>query len=55
MRLIAQALAPSAGALMIERIGPDATIGLLTTLALINVVLIGSVLMLYRAQRPTEC
>lgn len=52
--LIVQALAPSAGALMIERFGADATIGLLTGLALINVVLIGLVWLLYRAQRPTE-
>ena len=39
--LIVQALAPSAGALMIEASGSDATIGVLTLLALINVVLIG--------------
>jgi len=39
--LIVQALAPSAGALMIEARGPDATISVLTLLALINVVLIG--------------
>ncbi|HXZ45359.1 MAG TPA: MFS transporter, partial [Pseudolabrys sp.] len=39
--LIVQALAPSAGALMIEGRGADATIGVLTLLALINVVLIG--------------
>ena len=52
--LIVQALAPSAGALMIERFGADATIGLLTALASINVVLIGSVLFLYRAQRRTD-
>ncbi len=36
-----QALAPSAGALLIEASGADATIGVLTLLALINVVLIG--------------
>jgi hypothetical protein len=41
--LIVQALAPSAGALMIEAMGSDATIGVLTLLALINVVLIGVV------------
>ena len=41
--LIVQALAPSAGALMIEARGSDATIGVLTLLALINVVLIGVV------------
>jgi MFS family permease len=39
--LIVQALAPSAGALMTEARGADATIGALTLLALINVVLIG--------------
>ncbi|MGA8920539.1 MAG: MFS transporter, partial [Pseudolabrys sp.] len=39
--LIVQALAPSAGALLIETSGTDATIGVLTLLALINVVLIG--------------
>lgn len=39
--LIVQALAPSAGALLIEAHGADATIGLLTLLALVNVVLIG--------------
>jgi hypothetical protein len=39
--LIVQALAPSAGALAIEASGADATIGVLTVLALINVVLIG--------------
>jgi hypothetical protein len=38
--LIVQALAPSAGALMIEARGSDATIGILMLLALINVVLI---------------
>ena len=39
--LIVQALAPSAGALLIEASGADATIGVLTVLALINVALIG--------------
>ncbi len=39
--LIVQALAPSAGALLIEASGSNTTIGLLTLLALINVVLIG--------------
>jgi predicted MFS family arabinose efflux permease len=46
--LIVQALAPSAGALMIEARGPDATIGVLTLLALINVVLIGVLWVLCR-------
>jgi hypothetical protein len=39
--LIIQALAPSAGALLIETKGSDATIAVLTLLALMNVVLIG--------------
>jgi hypothetical protein len=39
--LIVQALAPSAGALLVESSGTNATIGILTLLALINVVLIG--------------
>jgi len=52
--LIVQALAPSAGALLIERFGVDTTIGLLTGLALINVVLIGFVLLLYRSQRSMD-
>ena len=40
--LIVQALAPSIGALAIETSGADATIGVLTLLALTNVVLIGA-------------
>jgi predicted MFS family arabinose efflux permease len=40
--LIVQALAPLAGALLIEAKGSDATIGVLTLLALINVLLIGA-------------
>ena len=47
--LIVQALAPSAGALLIEASGADATIGVLTALALINVLLIG---LLWAACRP---
>jgi len=39
--LIVQALAPSAGALLIERSGVDATLGVLTVFALINVLLVG--------------
>lgn len=50
--LIVQALAPSAGALLIEASGVDATIGVLTVLALINVVLIGLLWAVCR-QRPT--
>lgn len=52
--LIVQALAPSAGALMIERFGVDATIGLLTALTLINVVLIALLWAMCRAQLRTE-
>jgi hypothetical protein len=47
--LIVQALAPSAGALLIEASGAGATIGVLTVLALINVVLIG---LLWAVCRP---
>jgi len=39
--LIVQALAPSAGALLIDASGADTTIAILTLLALINLVLIG--------------
>jgi len=46
--LIIQALAPSAGALLIEARGVDATIGVLTLLALINVALIGTLWWLCR-------
>ena len=46
--LIVQALAPSAGAWLIETNGPHATIGVLTLLALINVVAIGALWVLCR-------
>ena len=46
--LVVQALAPSAGALMIETGGSNATIGILTALALANVLLIGVLWALYR-------
>lgn len=46
--LIAQALAPSVGAFLIEKAGVDWTIGLLTIFALINVVLIGTLWMACR-------
>jgi hypothetical protein len=46
--LIIQALAPSAGALLIESHGVNATIGVLTLLALINVALIGALWWLCR-------
>jgi MFS family permease len=39
--LLVQAVAPTIGAWLIERIGADATIGLLTVFALTNVVLVG--------------
>ena len=48
--LIVQALAPSAGALLIEASGVNATIGLLTMLALLNVVLIGVLWLMCRSQ-----
>jgi hypothetical protein len=48
--LIVQALAPSAGALLIEASGTDATVGVLTALALINVVLIGLLWAVCRGQ-----
>ena len=48
--LIVQALAPSLGALMIETNGVDATIGVLTVVAAINVVLIGALWWLCRGQ-----
>jgi len=47
--LIVQALAPSAGALLIEAYGVDATIGLLTACALINVVLVAALWALCRS------
>ena len=52
--LIVQAGAPSAGALLIEASGPNATIGLLTVLALINVVLIGVLWAMCRPQISME-
>ena len=52
--LIVQALAPSAGAWLIETNGPHATIGLLTALALINVVPIGLLWLLCRTQIKPE-
>ncbi len=48
--LIVQALAPSAGALLIEAYGADTTIGVLTLFAVINVVLIGVLWRLCRAR-----
>jgi hypothetical protein len=50
--LIVQALAPSAGAWLIERSGSDTTIAVLTGLALVNVALIGSLWFIVRRGRP---
>jgi predicted MFS family arabinose efflux permease len=52
--LIVQALSPSAGAWLIEASGANATIGLLTALALINVVLIGVLWLTCRARLATD-
>src|SRR5262249_2531031 len=49
--LIVQALAPSAGALLIEGSGSNAAIGVLTVLALINVLLIG--MLWWLCQKPS--
>jgi hypothetical protein len=46
--LIVQALAPSAGALLIETAGADATIAALTVLAMLNLALIGTLWRLCR-------
>jgi hypothetical protein len=52
--LIVQGLAPTAGALLIEARGADATIGVLTALALINVVLIGLLWAICRPRLATD-
>jgi MFS family permease len=52
--LIVQGLAPTAGALLIEAQGADATIGVLTALALINVVLIGLLWAICRPRLATD-
>ncbi|MGH6683587.1 MAG: MFS transporter [Pseudolabrys sp.] len=51
--LIVQAMAPSLGAFLIEANGADATIGVLTVLALINVVLVGWLWVVCRPQLVT--
>lgn len=51
--LIVQAVAPSAGALLIEAAGVNATLGVLTALALANVVIIGTLWWLCR-RGPSE-
>jgi hypothetical protein len=48
--LIVQALAPSAGAFLIETSGVNPTIGLLTAFALVNVVLVGTLWWLCRTR-----
>jgi MFS family permease len=50
--LIVQAIAPSAGALAIETSGAGTTIGLLTALALLNLLLIGLLWRLSAGTRP---
>ncbi len=52
--LIVQAAAPSAGAWLIEASGANVTIGVLTVLALINVVLIGVLWTTCRARISTD-
>lgn len=52
--LIVQALAPSAGAWLIETHGPHATIGVLTLLALTNVVMIGAQWLLFRTRIESD-
>lgn len=52
--LIVQGLAPTAGALLIEAYGADATIGVLTALALTNVVLIGLLWAVCRPRLATD-
>jgi hypothetical protein len=52
--LIVQAMAPSAGALLIEVSGADATLKVLTVVALINVALIGVLWWLCRARKASE-
>lgn len=49
--LIVQALAPSAGAMLIEAHGADVTIAVLTALALINVALIGALWCMVKDRR----
>jgi hypothetical protein len=52
--LIVQAAAPSAGAWLIEASGANVTIGVLTVLALINVVLIGVLWTTCRGRLSTD-
>src|SRR5262245_15503008 len=48
--LVVQALAPAAGAFAIERLGADATIAMLTVMALVNVAAIGALFLLSKPQ-----
>jgi hypothetical protein len=50
--LIVQALAPSAAAFLLEGFGVDATIAVLTGLALVNVALIGALWSVCRTRSP---
>jgi MFS family permease len=52
--IIAPALAPAAGALMIERVGVDATIAVLTAVALANVGLVAALWAASRARRAAQ-
>lgn len=47
--LIAQALSPAAGAMLIERAGSQTTLGVLAVLAVINVGMIGALLYIYNS------
>lgn len=52
--LIVQAAAPAAGAWLIENTGADATLGILTAVATINVVLVGCLLLAARRRVTVE-
>jgi hypothetical protein len=52
--LISQALAPSAGALLIEHSGPMTTLEVLLWLALLNVLLVGGLWAAFRRSRMSE-
>jgi MFS family permease len=52
--LISQALAPSAGALLIEHSGPMLTLQVLTWLALLNVLLVGGLWAAFRRSETSE-
>ena len=52
--LISQALAPSAGALLIEHAGAMMTVQVLTWLALLNVLLVGVLWVAFRRSKTSE-